>query len=106
MAEYIFEGDAIIDGVRCKVSGMHTEAVSVEQARNHIVWRIREEYDLTKKLWVDVYIEGILCTTREYTQAKINETKHIMNKVAGKNFEILPKGAEQLEFPINELIKK
>ena len=112
MAEYIFEGDVIIDGVRYKHYPMYTNAVSVEQARNNIVWKVREEYGLTKKLWVNVYIEGTLCTKEDQQRAYVRHIKLEMNKIYGKSNTIpdLPdsakKGAEQIAFPIDELIKK
>lgn len=69
--EYIFDGDVIINGRRIRqFEVLHTEANSVEQAYKNIIWKYRERYNLTKKLWIDVYIEGTLCTIEEYPEAK------------------------------------
>lgn len=107
MNEYVFEGDVIIDGVRYKHDKMHTMANSVNQAKNNFVWKARIEYGLTRKLWVDVYLEGTLCTTKEYAEAIVRHAKLEFNKIYGEYKDLnVSKSAEQLEFPIDELIKK
>ena len=115
MAEYIFEGDVIIDGVRYKHDQMRTTVDSgdhpLEHAKSNLEWRVRKEYDLTNKLWVDVHIEGTLCTVEEYNKAYFRDIKFKMNKLYGKNVvpdlpDSAKKGAEQIAFPIDELIKK
>ena len=111
--EYIFDGDVIINGQRHpQIEALHTEANSIEQARNNIIWRYRERYNLTKKLWIDVYIEGTLCTIEEYREAKRRQKELEKCKKANeemkKTFQEIKneKGAEQISFPIDELIKK
>lgn len=111
MAEYIFDGDVIINGQRHpQIEALHTEANSIEQARNNFVWKYRERYNLTKKLWIDVYIEGTLCTTAEYREAQRRQKEMCKkaNAEMKKTFQEIEneKGAEQISFPINELIKK
>lgn len=112
MAEYIFEGDIMIDGTRHSMfpgTYMVTLAVSVEQARNNFIWQARKTYNLTKKLWVDVYLDGTLCTLEEYKKAKKrqNEEPKVQDIIKALKEETKPKkGAEQITFPIDELIKK
>ena len=112
MAEYIFEGDVMIDGTRHSMfpgSYMVTQAVSVKQARNNFIWQARQKYNLTKKLWVDVDIDGIICTSEDYYEAKKrqNEEPKVQDIIEALKEETKPKNsAEQLAFPIDELIKK
>ena len=112
MAEYIFEGDIMINGTRHSMfpgSYMVTIAVSVDQARNNFIWQARKTYNLTNKLWVDVYLDGTICTLEEYNKAitRQNEEPKVQDIIeALKEETTTKKGAEQLTFPIDELIIK
>lgn len=112
MAEYIFEGDVIIDGTRHSMfpgSYMKTQAVSEKQARNNFIWQARTTYNLTEKLWIDVDIDGTIYTSEEYEKSKKrqNEEPKVQDIIKALKEEMTPKkGAEQIAFPIDELIKK
>ena len=110
MKKYIFEGDIMIDGMRHSMfpgSYMVTYAVSVEQARNNFIWHARQTYNLTKKLWIDVYLDGTICTFEEYeeTKKRLSEEPKVQDIIDALKEETKPKkGAEQLTFPIDDLI--
>lgn len=118
MEEYVFEGCVIIDGHRFEQFPeclIHTQAKSIEQARNNIIWVFRQRYNLTKKLWIDVHIEGTLCKTKDYAEAKRRQKEKERERAFAtvkemkRTFEEVKdpiNGAEQISFPINELIKK